>query len=297
MREAVALAAARYHDALMAAMPLAGGRALRDGPTAGELVLEAGFARRLQPTLADLYRQPIQAGLEALMQQTRPEMVRSILGYYRERVELPGRLGDVARAYGRMALNTGGQMGLEELGLIGQFEATDETVLAAVDTAVGRLTDTRRGARRSAVVTTAEDIANQVAARRDEGILPVDLIPLLATWILGRVVVRSALIAATENVRLSRLGAVWAFAGNGVYGIRHECEASVDDLCRGGICPALCGVEHVVGGLRDPLGGIPSVELIPLHPRCRCRYAPVLDNWQQPSQVWTGFPLSWLDLS
>lgn len=287
-----AIAAARYHAALTAALPLAGARALADGPTAGELLLEAGFARQTQPVLAELYRQPILAGLEAMVEQTEADMIRSILAYYQARPELPGRLGEVGRSYGRVALNMGGQMGLEELGLSGQFEATDETVLGAVDAAVGRLTDTRRGARRSAVVTTAEDVAGQVAARRDEGLAVVDMIPVLTTWMLGRVVVRSALIAATESVRMNRLGMVWAFVGNGIRGVRHECEGNVDDTCRGGICPAMCGVEYETGSLYDPMGDIPAAARIPLHPRCRCHYSPLRDGWERPAVIWTGFALA-----
>lgn len=285
------LAVARYHDALTAALPLAGARALREGPTQGELLLEADYARQAQPALAALYRQPIVAGLEAMLEQTEPEIVRSVLAHYRERPEPVERLSEVYRSFGRRALNLGGQMGLGELGLLGQFEATDATVLAAVDEAAARLVDTRRGARRSTVVTTAEEIAAQVVARRDEGLSAADMLPLLGAWILGRTVIRSAIIATTEGVRMNRLGMVWAFVGNGIRGVRHECEADVDDRCRGKLCPPLCGTEYELRGVFNPMGGIPGAEQIPLHPGCRCFYSSLQDGWLKPALIWTGFAL------
>lgn len=285
------LAAARYHAALTAALPLAGTRALRDGPTAGELLLESEYARRVQPALAELYRRPLAAGLETMLNQSEPEIVRSVLAYYQEQPEPVGRLGEVYRAFGRRALDLGGQMGLNELGLLAQFEATDETVLAAVDEAAARLVDTRRGARRSTVVTTAEEIAAQVATQRDEGVTATDLLPLLGAWILGRTVIRSAIIATTEGVRMNRLGMVWAFAGNGIRGVRHECEADVDDRCYGKLCPPLCGAEYELPGVFNPMGGIPGAAQIPLHPNCRCWYSPRMDGWLKPALIWTGFAL------
>ena len=84
---------------------------------------------------------------------------------------------------------------------------------------------------------------------------------------------------------------VWAFAGNGIRGVRHECEPDVDDKCRGKVCPPLCGVEYELGGVFNPMRGIPSAGLIPLHPRCRCWYSPLMDGWVKPAVIWTGFAL------
>lgn len=287
-------AAARYHDALTAALPLAGTRSgllSADGPTQAELLLEADYARQAQPALAALYQRPIVAGLETMLGQTEPEIVRSVLAFYREESEPVERLGAVYRSFGRRALNLGGQMGLSELGLLAQFEATDATVLAAVDDAAARLVDTRRGARRSTVVTTAEEIAAEVTARRDEGLTATDLLPVLGAWILGRTVIRSAIIATTEGVRMNRLGMLWAFVGNGIRGVRHECEADVDDRCYGKLCPALCGTEYELPGVFNPMGGIPSGGQIPVHPRCRCWMSPLTDGWLKPALIWTGFAL------
>lgn len=284
-------AAARYHDALTAGMALAGARSLRDGPTAGELLLETDYARQVQPALSTLYWRPIAVGLETMLGQTEPEIVRSVLAYYEEEPEPVERLGDVYRAFGRRALNLGGQMGVSELGLYGQFEATDETVLAAVAAAAARLVDTRRGARRSTVVTTAEEIAGEIVTKRDEGVTAADMLPGLSAWVLGRTVIRSSIIAATESVRMNRLGMVWAFVGNGIRGVRHECEPDVTDRCRGGLCPPLCGTEYELHGVFNPMGGIPSAGQIPLHPRCRCYYSPLRDGWVKPALIWTGFAL------
>ena len=288
------MAAARYHAALTDGLVLAGSRSLRDGPTAGELALEGEYNRAAQPALAELYARPIVAGLGAMMGLSEAEIVRWVLDYYGEERAAVERLGEVYQGFGRRAFNLGGQMGLEELGLFGRFEATDGWVLDEIDAQTARLTDLRRGARLSTVVTTAEEIGREVNRRREEGIEAVDLLPLLSAWALGRMVIRTAMIAATESVRMTRWGMVWAFAGNGVEGVRHVCEPDVDDRCSGKVCPSLCGTEYRLGGVFHPMREIPSAGLIPLHSRCRCWYEPLMDGWLKPALIWTGFALELL---
>ncbi len=121
------------------------------------------------------------------------------------------------------------------------------------------------------------------------------MLPGLSAWVLGRTVIRSAMIAETETVRMTRWGMVSAFVGNGIRGVRHECEADVDDRCYGKICPPYCGVEYELTGVLDPMGGIPGASQIPLHPRCRCWYSPRMDGWLKPALIWTGFALALLN--
>jgi len=73
---------------------------------------------------------------------------------------------------------------------------------------------------------------------------------------------------------LARWGMAAAFVGNGIGGVRHECEADVEQRCTSGACPPLCGTEYGLPGVFNPMGGIPGAERIPLHPRCRCYYSP-----------------------
>lgn len=276
-------------------MALAGTRALRDGPTAGELLLDNQYGRDLQPALAEVYRRPITDALETLVEQDGPARVRTVLGYYRERPDVVEPLARTTRGYGRRGFNLGGQMGLDELDLPGYFDLTDETILERLDTQAARLVDLRRGARLSLAVTTAEEIAGEVGLRTDEGLSAADMLPLLSAWVLGRTVIRSALIAATENVRMTRWGMVWAFAGNGIRGVRHECEPDVDDRCHSKICPPLCGTEYELTGVFHPMGGIPGAAQIPLHARCRCFWSSIQDGWVKPALIWTGFALGLLN--
>ena len=200
-----ALAAARYHDALTAALPLAGTRALRDGPTAGELLLEASYGRDVQPQLARLYTAPIAAGLTTWETMSRAEIARWVLDYY-DGQAAAAPLSEVFRRFGRRGFNLGGQMGLAELGLAGAFDLTDETILNRIDAHAAQLVDTRPGAALSVVVTTAEEIGVAVEQQRDEGRTAADMAPLLSAWVLGRTAIRSTVIATTENVRATRWG-------------------------------------------------------------------------------------------
>lgn len=284
-------AAARYHAALTGGMALAGARVLRDGPTDGELLLEAGLGLALRPALNELYRRPIVDGLAKMMEQSREEIVRSTLAYYRERQEIVEPIRERLRRYAGQAFDLGGQMGLADLELDGQFQLSDDHVIQTIDAHVDRLVNVGRRAKLSAVVTTAEEIGREVSRRRDDGMTLADLLPALSAWVLGRTVIRSAIIAETETVRMTRWGMVWAFVGNGIRGVRHECESDVIDKCRGAICPPLCGTEYELGGVFNPMSGIPAAGLIPLHPRCRCWYSPLRDGWLKPALIWTGFAL------
>lgn len=291
--EATALAAARYHGALSAGLPLAGTRSLSEGPTAGELLLEGQWGRDLQPALAEMYRRPITDGITKMVEQDRDEIARSVLASYEDRDDVISPMRDALGRYARRGFNLGGQMGLDELGLEGWFELSDEHIEGVLDEHVGRLVNLRRQARLSVAVTTAEEIGRAVEKQRENGLSAVEMLPVLSAWVLGRTVIRSANIAATESVRMTRWGMVWAFAGNGIGGVRHECALDVERRCNGQ-CPPLCGVEYELRGVFNPMGGIPSGGRIPLHPRCRCYYSPIQDGWVKPALIWTGFALGLL---
>lgn len=147
-------AAERYHRALSAGLALTGSRALADGPTEGELLMEAGFGLAMRPALASMYQRPIDEGLTAMVGMSREEIAGSVLAFYRER---PDTLEEARRVLGRYA---------------------------------------RRG--------------------------------------------------------------------------------------------------FELGGVFNPMGGIPSAGQIPLHSRCRCYYSPLTDGWVKPALIWTGFALGLL---
>lgn len=284
------LAAGRYHAALTDGLALAGSRTLADGPTAGELLLEAGYTRAIQPRLADLYRYPILAGLETMFDRDADEIARWVLAYYGEFPDLAAPLAYQTRLYARRAFDLGGQMGLDALELEGLFALEDEHVIEEIESHLRRLFLLRRQARLSLLVTTAEEIGREVSRQRDEGLTVTDVLPVLSAWVLGRTVIRSSVIAATESVRMSRWGMLWAFAGNGIRGVVHECALDVEQRCSGE-CPALCGTEYELGGVFHPMRGIPAAGQIPLHPKCRCWYSQISDGWIKPTLIWTGFAL------
>jgi hypothetical protein len=288
------LAAARYHLALTAGLPLAGTRSPADGPTTGELLLEGSLARAMQPALAEMYRRPIEANLTAMAEQNRDEIARSVLAFYRERPDTLEPARSALARYARQGFEIGGQMGLDELGLPGQFALSDDHIVEVLTAHVGRLTSAQRQAQLSVAVTTADEIGRAVDKQREAGLTVVDMLPALSAWVLGRTVIRSATIAMTETVRMTRWGMAWAFVGNGIRGVRHECAADVERRCNGQ-CPPLCGTEYELGGVFNPMRGIPSAGQIPLHPGCRCWYSPLTDGWVKPALIWTGFALGLLN--
>lgn len=268
MNAKVIRAAARYHAALAAGLSLVGSRSLRDGPTETELLMESTFGHDLRPGLSAMYWRPIEAGLAELAEQDRDEIVRTVLAYYRDRPDVIAPAQATLGEYARRGFNLGGQMGLNELDLLGQFELSDEYIEGVLEAHVERLVSPRRQSSLSVAVTTAEEIGREVERQAEEGLSVTDMLPALSAWVLGRTVIRSANIAATEAVRMTRWGMMWAFAGNGIRGVRHECEADVERRCTTGLCPPLCGTEYDLGGVFHPMSEIPGASQIPLHPRC-----------------------------
>ncbi len=290
-----AAALARYHGAIGRARGLTGTRSLGDGPTAGELLLEGQWESSLRPVLSEMYRRPIAAGLPEMMEMDRTEITRSVMRFYREQPEVTAGLDAVLGRYARRGFDLGGQMGLDELRLYGQFALADGDIDGQIEAHVGRLMSLSRQGKLSLAATTAEEIGVVVERKRDEGVELADLLPWLSAWVLGRTVVRSAMIAATESVRMTRWGMVSAFAGNGIRGVRHECEANVAYRCTSGACPPLCGTEYELGGVLNPMRGISMASQIPLHPKCRCYYSSLRDGWLKPALIWTGFAVGLLD--
>lgn len=285
-------AAVRLHSVMGSAMPMSGTRALADGPTFGELLLEGLWGRDLRSPIRELYWRPITAGLTVMLEQSRDEIAQSVLGYYSERPDIVDPVKGTLKQYLRRGFNLGGQMGLDELALEGYFELSDDHIAGVLDDHVDELVQPAT-TRPSLTVTTADEIARHIDRRRAEGMTISDMLPAISAWVLGRTMIRSAAIAATESVWVTRRAMLWAFVGNGIHGVAHECALDVEARCSGA-CPALCGTEYELGGVFNPMRGIAHADLIPLHTRCRCWYSPLRDGWLKPALIWTGFALGML---
>lgn len=264
------------------------------GATAAELNLESQYAAALEPVLNQLYTLPLLAGgMEGLIDQGREEISEGLLNWFREHPEALLLLAYLLRELAERGFNLGGQMALNELGLLNSFELADPTIQRQISVLVDRLV--LPDGDMSLIRTTANETAAQIVKHRDDGLSLGDMLPLIGAWAVGRAVIRSATIAANENVRLTRWGMMAAFAGNGVWSVIHECALDVDARCKSGTCPPFCGTEFRVAGVLDPLGHIPVGRQIPLHVGCRCWYHAVLEGWVAPAVIWTGFAVEYLN--
>lgn len=269
-------------------------RDVRFGPA--EQSLERRFASGLQPHLRSLHTAALSRELgRALDDGADRETLASMARERLSRNHNVRSLHQQAGYYMTEFYNLGGQVALNTLGLGGRFRVSDGDILAAIDGEVDELVEI--GGSRSISDTTADELAVRLTNWRDEDDLEfVDMLPLLSAWMLGRTIIRSGVIAATEGVRMSRWGLLSALFGNGVTGVIHQCEMDVENVCSSGICLAYCGLEFDIGrSILRPFDTIPPDAHIPLHPRCRCWYEPLQDDWIEPAIIWTGFALGLLD--
>jgi hypothetical protein len=263
----------RLHDALTAALPLAGARQLADGPTTAELALEARFTAALQPALDDLYRYPLRGGIDSIPTISEAALAAWLLDRYDD-ATATAVLRFVLNQNTRRGVNIGGQIALEQLGLPGAFDLQDEAYLDLVSDYAAGLTAV--DADISLTRTTANELARAIAQGRLDGLTGAALSAYVGAYIIGRVPGRSAVIAATETVTSTRAGLGWTYANNGVaYQILRN---------HAGACP-LCQAEN---GERFTIAGGFVVGPIPLHTGCRCFYEPDMSAWTAPEEVWTG---------
>lgn len=261
------------HRTLTQALPLAGTRRLSDGPTTAELTLEAQFTEALIPALETSYRYPLRNGLEALPDVTEAQL-REYLAADLASDAATAVLLFVLLQNLQRGVNVGGQMALIELGLDGRFALSNPGIIAEIERFARRLVS--RGGALSLVQTTAAELARQITSMRAAGLSALAMTAGLGVWMGGRVVSRSANIAATEAIRATRGGLGMTFGRNGIPFMIHR---TLEDAC------PLCGPLE---GERYPVAGGFVVGAIPVHNFCRCWYEPDTAEWTEPEEIWYG---------
>lgn len=278
-----------YHTALWGGLGLPAARALdRESFQLAELVLEADFYSETRPKLAALYRSPLaDDGLQSAYDSNR---LRPFLRrHYRANPSTALDLRDTLDGFKVQAFNLGGQYALDTLGLAGVFSLSDDTILDGL----------REDSRQSTIVdgdlslidTTVDELAGQLETQRESGAQLTDAIPIINAWVIGRTVIRTALIVQTESVRASRWAILSAFVGNGIGGVTFY---TVGDERVCSQCRPLHSERFDIHSVLFPFRDLPGYARIPIHPRCRCFYDAVMDGWVKPAVIWTGFAVAGL---
>lgn len=278
-----------YYSAIRGGLGVPAVRVMdRDSFQLAEQVLESDFYEQARPKLAALYRSPLaDNGLQSAFQNNR---LRPFLrSHYRAHPSTALDLRDVLDGFKTQAFNLGGQYSLDTLGLEGRFRLADETILDGL----------RETSRQSTIVdgdmslidTTVDELAGQLEAHRENGVQLSDAIPAINAWVIGRTVIRTALIIQTESVRASRWAILSAFVGNGIGGVTFYTvgDERVCDQCR-----PLHSERFDISSVFFPMRDLPAYARIPIHPTCRCFYDAITDGWIKPAIIWTGFALAGL---
>ena len=268
---------AEQRRALVAMLPAVGSRQLGNGPTQEELILEAGLSAELEPLLDELYRDPLSADLEEVIDEAREVIIAWLANQYRQNTATQASIEQVLNKWRLQAANVGGQLGLEALGLDGTFSLTDEEVIAILEARTAMLTDIDGDI--SIVRTTAIELGRRIFAQRLEGLALGDILAGLPVYISSRSLQRSGNIAQSETVDASRTLLQEVYHRNGAETMifRTQPELREDPVCP--ICDPYNGTEH-------PTTGRPGVS-IPVHTMCNCYWDPVLPP-EQPEEVWRG---------
>ena len=169
---------AEQRRALVAMLPAVGSRQLGNGPTQEELILEAGLSAELEPLLDELYRDPLSADLEEVIDEAREVIIAWLANQYRQNTATQASIEQVLNKWRLQAANVGGQLGLEALGLDGTFSLTDEEVIAILEARTAMLTDIDGDI--SIVRTTAIELGRRIFAQRLEGLALGDILADLA---------------------------------------------------------------------------------------------------------------------
>jgi hypothetical protein len=275
---------ADYYDALTKAIPN-----YTRATTRAEAMLEGEWAGSLRPLLTDTYRGPLFGGAADHYGESQRKLERWIRNYLKDRTGLIDGLHNNLSNFAGRSFNLGGQMGLNHLDLQASFELQDQDIQDDILNEMGKLSEVN--GKMSLTRTTARELARELKKHADNDLPFAEAAQIMGTWILARTVIRTAVVAMTENVKMNRWGMATAFVGNGVRAVIHECEWDVHTVCTTGVCPPLCGEEFQLGGLRSPLGRISGGNRIPLHPGCRCQYNAVMDGWVKPAVIWAGMSL------
>lgn len=236
--------------------------------TSAEVHHEAHWRRVMEPALTNLYWHPLQHGLSAA-----PENERELRQWLRDSLGTAAAVAILLALLKRFqlsAVNIGGQMALNMLGLSGDFSLTNADYLDELDAQAEELTSLDTDL--SLIDTTVDQLAAGIPeARQRDGNTLLELGTMIAAWSAYR----SDSIATTEQAREVANGLNWAYKENGV--------ATMMFTTREGACPICSPHNGTIVPVDDP-GDIDP----PIHPHCRCIWTAITDGWQQPDDVWEG---------
>jgi hypothetical protein len=271
----------QMHDALTAALPLAGSRRLGDGgQTVQELRVEASFASALRVPVHDTYRWPLRSGVTAVPELDRDALAEWMRGEFATAAgqASTGNLADVLTRYFTRSFEVGGELALDLLGSQRPFQLRDEDLVELIEETAVSYTDPYADI--SLTNTTANELARQIANGREAGLSASAIEGLLTTYIGGRALTRSSNIATTEMVSWSRKGVGTTYGRNGVEYMIYKTSRS-----RRGPCPICAPYD---GQRLRASNGLVWFDLLPQHGGCVCYYLPDTAGWELPEEIWTG---------
>ena len=276
-----------YYTAIRGGLGIPFARVLdREAFQLAEQVAESEFYEALRPRLAALYRSPLED--EGLRRAYEGDRLRPFLrNHYRANPRAALGMRDVLDEFKVSTFNLGGQYALDSLGLAGRFRIEDDAILSGLQEDSRQSTSVDGDL--SLVDTTVTELTGQLEAHRAGGSLLADAIPAVNAWVIGRAVIRTAIIVQTESVRASRWAILSAFVGNGIGGVTFYTVAD-ERVCF--LCRPLHGERFDIRSVFTPFRDLPAYARIPLHPRCRCFYDAITDGWLKPAVIWTGFALA-----
>lgn len=271
------------HDALTAALPLAGSRRLGDGgQTVQELRVEASFASALRVPVHDTYRWPLRNGVTAVPELDRDALAEWIRGEFTTAAgrASTGNLADALARYFVRSFEVGGELALDLLGSQRPFQLRDAELRELINDVAISYTDPYADI--SLTNTTANELARQIANGREAGLTVGAIEGVLTAYGTGRALTRSSNIAATEVVSWSRKGLGTTYGRNDVEYMIYK---TSPELSRRGPCP-VC--EPYNNQRLRASNGLVWFDLLPQHGGCVCYYLPDLAGWELPEEVWTG---------
>lgn len=240
-----------------------------DELTPAEVALDAQWQRAIEPVLADLYWWPLRNGLSEAPEDE-DELRTWLDGKYND--EAVAALLLLLLLNQRRAVNIGGRVGLELIGIGGDFNLSNAELLAILDEHAHSLVTA--GTEFSLIDTTINDLVRGIPAARQAA---TNTLTTLGNFIAGWAAVRSVAIAATEGARQFANGLNWVYGRNGI--------AQQIFRTRAGACVRICAPLE---GMRMAVNSIPDYLRIPLHTHCRCYYQAVVDDWERPESIWRG---------
>lgn len=239
-------------------------------PLPSKMPLAVEMSNKLAPVLNDVYWYPVRNGIaeapqdeNALMAWLKRQLANTVVWT---------ALVALMLLFHKRAVNQGGAIALDVLGLAGQFNLTNPDYLSLLDERTTMLTTA--DSEMNLIDTTVNDLSIAIpAARNATG----DTLALLGAYIAGRALTRSSGIAAYEVPWGFNRGLEMTYKENGVKMLMYD--------VNGIGCPEICEPLH---GITWPIDNQPPHVNIPQHSGCDCIYSPVTDNWTLPDTVWTG---------